>query len=64
MTLREKELSRRSPHVRSAEDTPITILPNRKVNIQGYLHNELHYQPVCGMLSPTVISHIPADLDI
>ena len=67
MTLRERELSRRSyvlAHVRSAEDTPITIPPNSRVIIQGYLHNELPYQPVCGMLSPTVNSHIPADLDI
>ena len=51
-------------HVRSAEDTPITIPPNSRGIKQSYSHNELPYKPVCGMLSPTVNSHIPADLDI
>lgn len=63
MTLRERELSRRSyvlALVRSAEEKP----PNSSVTIQGYLYDKLPYHPVCGMLSPTVRSHIPADLDI
>lgn len=67
MTLRERELSRRSyvlALVRSAEERPITLPPNSSVTIQGYLYDKLPYHPVCRMLSPAVRSHIPVDLDI
>lgn len=67
MTLRERELSRLSyvlALVRSAEERPITLPPNSRVTIQGYLYDKFLYHSVCGMLSPTVRSHIPADLDI
>lgn len=34
------------------------------MTIQGFLFDKLPYHPVCGMLSPTVRSHIPTGLDI
>ena len=50
--------------VGSAENAPTTTPFNTTVIIQDYSHNDLPYQPVRGIFSPAVNSHISADLDI
>lgn len=67
LALREKELVHRDSvlaRIRSAENNRISIQPNTNVTINGYMCNTMQQHPVCGMLTPTKNSQIPADLDI
>lgn len=67
LALQERELIHRDSvlaRIRSAETKRISIQPNTNVTINGYLCNTMQYHPVCGMLTPTKHSQIPADLDI
>lgn len=67
IVLREKEIAHRNnvlARIRSAEQDRITISPNSDITINGYMCDTIPYHPVCGMLTPTMNSKIPNDLDI
>ena len=67
LTIREKELTKNKnvlALVKSAEHKSIRIPPNSEVVVQGYLDNEVQYQPVCGLLQASSASYIPHDFDI
>ncbi|KAL5006783.1 hypothetical protein ScPMuIL_015589 [Solemya velum] len=67
MLLRDRELDRRKGRlavIKSAEKSPLTIMPNSEVVIHGFLDKLVPYQPVCCMVHPTKKSAIPDDLDL
>ena len=67
LSMRDKELSKSNnvlAVVRSAEQKPITIPPNKEVVVDGYLQNRVPYHPVCALLQATAKSPIPTDLDV
>ena len=67
LALREKELSRKDFKlgiVKSAETSKITIPPNSRRTVNGYIDRQTRYQDSCAMIQATIESFIPQDLDI
>ena len=67
LSLREKELHRKDFKlgiVKSAETSKITIPPNSRKTVSGYVDRQTRYQDSCAMLQATPESSIPEDLDI
>ena len=67
LALREKELSRKNFKlgiVKSAETSKITIPPNSRRTVNGYIDRQTRYQDSCAMMQATTESSIPQDLDI
>ena len=67
LSLREKELHRKDFKlgiVKSAETSKITIPPNSRKTVSGYVDRQTRYQNSCAMLQATPESSIPEDLDI
>ena len=67
LSLRDKELSRKEYKlgiVKSAETSKITIPPNSRRTVNGYIDRQTRYHDSCAMLQATTESAIPQDLDI